>query len=163
LGVEAVWVSPFFKSPMADFGYDIADYRAVDPVFGTMADFDERSTRPIVWDQGHYRPSIESIRRSKHAWFQASRQSRSNPFANWYVWADPRDDGSPPNNWLSIFGGVAWKWDPRRSQYYLHNFLADQPDLNFHEPAVRNAVLDNVRFGWSVRRWTAAGCDHFVP
>jgi alpha-glucosidase len=153
LGVEAVWISPFFKSPMADFGYDIADYRAVDPVFGTMADFDavlEKAHRlgiKIIIDQVLSHTSIE------HAWFQASRESRDNPYANWYVWADPRDDGSPPNNWLSIFGGVAWKWEPRRSQYYLHNFLAEQPDLNFHEPAVRKAVLDNVRF------WLDRGVD----
>ena len=153
LGVEAVWISPFFKSPMADFGYDIADHRAVDPVFGTLADFDEllreahRLGIKVIIDQVLSHTSIE------HAWFQASRQSRDNPLANWYVWADARDDGSPPNNWLSIFGGVAWKWEARRSQYYLHNFLAEQPDLNFHEPAVRSAVLDNVRF------WLDRGVD----
>jgi alpha-glucosidase len=153
LGVEAVWISPFFKSPMADFGYDISDYRAVDPVFGTMADFEavlkkaHRLGIKVIIDQVLSHTSIE------HAWFQASRESRDNPFSNWYVWADPREDGSPPNNWLSIFGGVAWKWEPRRSQYYLHNFLADQPDLNFHEPAVRLAALDNVRF------WLQFGVD----
>jgi alpha-glucosidase len=153
LGVEAVWISPFFKSPMADFGYDIADYREVDPIFGTMADFEAVLEKAhglgikVIIDQVLSHTSIE------HAWFQASRQSRDNPFANWYVWADPREDGSPPNNWLSIFGGVAWKWEPRRSQYYLHNFLVDQPDLNFHEPAVRRATLDNVRF------WLKKGVD----
>lgn len=153
LGVDAVWVSPFFKSPMADFGYDIADYRAVDPVFGTIEDFDRLLAKAhglglkIMIDQVLSHTSIE------HPWFQASRQSRDNPFADWYVWADPRTDGTPPNNWLSIFGGVAWKWEPRRSQYYLHNFLSSQPDLNFHEPAVRRAALDNVRF------WLDRGVD----
>lgn len=153
LGVDAVWISPFFKSPMADFGYDIADYRAVDPVFGTLEDFDTLLTRAhalglkVMIDQVLSHTSIE------HAWFQESRSSRSNSRANWYVWADARADGSPPNNWLSIFGGVAWKWEPRRGQYYLHNFLAAQPDLNFHEPAVRRAVLDNVRF------WLDRGVD----
>jgi alpha-glucosidase len=153
LGVDAVWISPFFKSPMADFGYDIADYRAVDPVFGTLEDFDKLLARAhalglkVMIDQVLSHTSIE------HAWFLESRTSRTNSRANWYVWADARADGSPPNNWLSIFGGVAWKWEPRRGQYYLHNFLASQPDLNFHEPAVREAVLDNVRF------WLDRGVD----
>ena len=153
LGVDAIWVSPFFKSPMADYGYDIADYREVDPLFGTLADFDELLRKAhklglkVMIDQVLSHTSIE------HAWFQASRQSRNNPYSNWFVWADPREDGGPPNNWLSIFGGIAWTWEPRRSQYYLHNFLAKQPDLNFHEPAVRQASLDNVRF------WLERGVD----
>ena len=153
LGVDAIWVSPFFKSPMADYGYDIADYREVDPLFGTLADFDQllRTAHTlglkVMIDQVLSHTSIE------HPWFQASRQSRNNPYSNWYVWADPREDGGPPNNWLSIFGGIAWTWEPRRSQYYLHNFLAKQPDLNFHEPAVRQASLDNVRF------WLERGVD----
>ena len=153
LGVDAIWVSPFFKSPMADFGYDIADYRAVDPVFGTLEDFDRLIDQAhglglkVMIDQVLSHTSIE------HPWFQASRQSRDNAYANWYVWADAQADGTAPNNWLAIFGGVAWKWEPRRGQYYLHNFLSDQPDLNFHEPAVRAAVLDNVRF------WLDRGVD----
>jgi alpha-glucosidase len=153
LGVDAIWISPFFKSPMADFGYDIADYCAVDPVFGTLADFDSLLMRAhalglkVMIDQVLSHTSIE------HAWFQASRESRDNAFADWYVWADAKDDGGPPNNWLSIFGGIAWKWEPRRSQYYLHNFLADQPDLNFHVPEVRRAALDNLRF------WLERGVD----
>ena len=153
LGVDAIWVSPFFRSPMADFGYDVADYREVDPLFGTLADFDRLLEKAhalglrVMIDQVLSHTSVE------HAWFQESRQSRSNPKADWYVWADPRPDGGPPNNWLSIFGGIAWKWEPRRSQYYLHNFLADQPDLNFHEPQVRRAALDNVRF------WLERGVD----
>jgi len=153
LGVEAVWVSPFFKSPMADFGYDIADYRAVDPIFGTLADFDRLIARAhglglkVIVDQ------VPSHTSDQHAWFHESRQSRRNPKADWYVWADARSDGTPPNNWLSIFGGVAWTWEPRRGQYYLHNFLKSQPDLNFHNPEVRRATLDNMRF------WLARGVD----
>ncbi len=153
LGVEAIWISPFFKSPMADFGYDVADYRAVDPLFGTLEDFDRLLRKAhglglkIVIDQ------VLSHTSSEHAWFAESRQDRSNPRADWYVWADPRPDGGPPNNWLSIFGGIAWKWEPRRSQYYLHNFLSSQPDLNFHKPEVRRAVLENVRF------WLERGVD----
>jgi len=153
LGVEAIWVSPFFKSPMADFGYDIADYRAVDPLFGTLGDFDRLLGKAhdlglkVMIDQ------VLSHTSAEHAWFRESRQSRDNARADWYVWADARPDGGPPNNWLSIFGGVAWKWEPRRSQYYLHNFLAEQPDLNFHRPEVRRAVLDNLQF------WLERGVD----
>lgn len=153
LGVDAIWISPFFKSPMADFGYDIADYRSVDPMFGTLADFDDllaeahRLGLKLMIDQVLSHTSIE------HEWFCESRQSRDNPRADWYVWADPRPDGGPPNNWLSIFGGVAWAWEPRRAQYYLHNFLAAQPDLNFHSSAVRAAMLDNVKF------WLDRGVD----
>lgn len=153
LGVDAIWLSPFFKSPMADFGYDISDYRDVDPQFGTLEDFDRllreahaRGLRVLI-DQ------VLSHTSDQHAWFKESRADRTNAKADWYVWADPKDDGTPPNNWLSIFGGSAWKWEPRRHQYYLHNFLAEQPDLNFHNRAVRAAVLDNVRF------WLERGVD----
>ncbi len=138
---------------MADFGYDIADYRAVDPIFGTLADFDRLIARAhglglkVIVDQ------VPSHTSDQHAWFHESRQSRRNPKADWYVWADARPDGTPPNNWLSIFGGVAWTWEPRRGQYYLHNFLKSQPDLNFHNPDVRRAALDNMRF------WLARGVD----
>lgn len=153
LGVDAIWISPFFKSPMADFGYDIADYRDVDPLFGTLADFDRLLARAhglglkVMIDQVLSHTSLE------HAWFRESRESRDNAKADWYVWADARDDGSPPNNWLSLFGGSAWQWEPRRGQYYLHNFLAAQPDLNFHNPQVREAILDSVRF------WLDKGVD----
>ena len=153
LGVDAIWISPFFKSPMADFGYDIADYRDVDPLFGTLADCERLLAKAhalgirVVIDQVLSHTSIE------HEWFRESRQSRDNPKADWYVWADARPDGTPPNNWLSLFGGVAWQWEPRRGQYFLHNFLASQPDLNFHNPAVRAATLDNVRF------WLDKGVD----
>ncbi|MGA0586505.1 alpha-glucosidase [Dyella sp. KRB-257] len=155
LGVDAIWISPFFKSPMADFGYDIVDFRDVDPVFGTLADFDALLRKAhalglkVLIDQVPSHTSIE------HPWFQESRQGRDNPRADWYVWADPREDGTPPNNWLSIFGGPAWQWEPRRGQYYLHNFLAAQPDLNFHHPEVPDAALDHLRF------WLDRGVDGF--
>ena len=153
LGVDAIWISPFFKSPMADFGYDIADYRDVDPLFGTLDDFDRLLAKAhslgikVMIDQVLSHCSVE------HEWFRQSRESRDNPRADWYVWADARPDGSPPNNWMSLFGGVAWRWEPRRGQYYLHNFLASQPDLNFHDPDVRKATLDNVEF------WLRKGVD----
>ena len=155
LGVDAIWISPFFKSPMADFGYDIADYRQVDPLFGGMADFDQlldkahRLGLKVMIDQVLSHTSIA------HDWFRESRENTSNAKADWYVWADAKADGTPPNNWLSIFGGVAWRWEPRRGQYYLHNFLSAQADLNFHNPAVRAATLENLRF------WMEKGVDAF--
>ena len=155
LGVDAIWISPFFKSPMADFGYDIADYREVDPLFGNMADFERLLAKAhelglkVMIDQVLSHTSVE------HAWFRESRENRTNAKSDWYVWADARDDGMPPNNWLSIFGGVAWQWEPRRGQYFLHNFLASQPDLNFHNPQVRAATLDNLKF------WLDKGVDAF--
>lgn len=155
LNVDAIWISPFFKSPMKDFGYDISDYRAIDPLFGTMADFDELIDKAhglgikVIIDQ------VLSHTSDQHAWFSESRQSRDNAKQDWYVWADPNPDGTAPNNWLAIFGGCAWEWEPRRQQYYLHNFLTSQPDLNFHNPDVRQAVLDNVKF------WLDKGVDGF--
>lgn len=155
LGVDAIWVSPFFKSPMKDFGYDISDYRDIDPLFGTLADFDELIDKAhalgikVIIDQ------VLSHTSDQHAWFLESRESRDNPKADWYVWADPSPDGTPPNNWLSIFGGSAWEWEPRRGQYYLHNFLKSQPDVNFHCDAVRQQVLDEVEF------WLKRGIDGF--
>jgi len=153
LGVDAIWIAPFFTSPMADFGYDVADYRNVDPLFGTLEDFDRLLDKAHALGLKVMIDQVLSHTSNEHAWFKASRASRDNDKANWYVWADAKPDGSPPNNWLSIFGGVAWQWEPRRQQYYLHNFLASQPDLNFHEPQVREAVLDNVRF------WLDRGVD----
>ncbi|MCV0394827.1 MAG: alpha-glucosidase family protein [Rhizobiaceae bacterium] len=155
LGVDAVWLSPFFKSPMADMGYDVSDYRAVDPLFGTLADFDalldeaHRLGLKIIIDQ------VLSHCSDRHEWFIESRSSRDNPKADWFVWADPKPDGTAPNNWLSVFGGPAWEWDSVRWQYYLHNFLASQPDLNFHNEAVQDATIDNVRF------WLERGVDGF--
>ena len=122
LGVDAVWISPFCRSPQKDYGYDVADYCAVDPLFGTLEDFDallaeaHRLGLKVMMD---FVPSHTS---DQHPWFQESRQSRDNPKADWYVWADPRRDGTPPSNWLSVFGGSAWEWEPRRSQYYPAQF-----------------------------------------
>jgi alpha-glucosidase len=153
--VDAIWISPFFTSPMRDFGYDVSDYRDVDPLFGTLEDFDR------LVDEAHglgLRVMIDLVlshSSDQHPWFQESRSSRDNPRADWYVWADAKADGTPPNNWLSIFGGSAWEWDPGRQQYYLHNFLTSQPDLNFHEPAVQDALLDVTRF------WLDRGVDGF--
>ncbi|MBY6084356.1 alpha-glucosidase [Ruegeria arenilitoris] len=155
LGVDAIWISPFFKSPMKDFGYDVSDYRAIDPMFGTMEDFQ------TLLDRAHglgLRVMIDLVlshTSDQHPWFVESRSNRENPKADWYVWADPKPDGTPPNNWLSIFGGSAWQWDTRRQQYYLHNFLTSQPDLNFHNPDVQDALLDVARF------WLDMGVDGF--
>ncbi|NUZ12734.1 alpha-glucosidase [Pseudoalteromonas sp. McH1-7] len=155
LGVDAVWVSPFFKSPMKDFGYDISDYRDVDPMFGAIEDFDELINQAHERDIKIIIDQVLSHTSNQHPWFIESRENKINDKADWYVWADAKPDGSPPNNWLSIFGGVAWQWEPRRCQYYLHNFLTEQPDLNFHNPDVRKAVLDNVEF------WLKKGVDGF--
>ncbi len=146
LGVDAIWISPFFTSPMKDFGYDVSNYRDIDPIFGTMEDFDRLVEKAhslgirIIIDQ------VISHSSDQHPWFLESRQSKTNAKSDWYVWADPKPDGSPPNNWLSIFGGSAWYWEPRRKQYYLHNFLSSQPDLNFHNEEVQSAVLEEMRF-----------------
>ena len=153
LGVDAIWIAPFFRSPMADFGYDIADYRDVDPLFGTLDDFDRLLAKAHSLGLKVMIDQVLSHTSDQHAWFKASRENQDNAKADWYVWADAKPDGSAPNNWLSIFGGSAWKWEPRRGQYYLHNFLSSQPDLNFHHPDVRAAVLDNVRF------WLDKGVD----
>ncbi|MEZ2130478.1 MULTISPECIES: alpha-glucosidase family protein [unclassified Sinorhizobium] len=155
LGVDAIWLSPFFKSPMADMGYDVSDYCDVDPIFGTLDDFDEmlaeahRLGLKVIIDQ------VISHTSDRHPWFVESRTSRTNPKADWYVWANPKPDGTAPNNWLSIFGGPGWEWDGVRRQYYQHNFLTSQPDLNFHNPDVQDAVLDTVRF------WLDRGVDGF--
>jgi len=153
LGVDAIWIAPFFRSPMADFGYDIADYRAVDPLFGTIEDFDRLLAKAHALGLKVMIDQVLSHTSDQHAWFKESRSSRDNPKADWYVWADAREDGTPPNNWLSLFGGVAWQWEPRRGQYYLHNFLTSQPDLNFHNVQVQQATLDNVKF------WLDKGVD----
>jgi len=155
LGVDAIWLSPFFTSPMRDFGYDVADYCDVDPVFGTLSDFDELVERvhslglKLIIDQ------VYSHSSDQHPWFKESRSSCDNPRADWYVWADAKPDGSPPNNWQSVFSGPAWTWDARRGQYYLHNFLPGQPDLNVHNPTVQDALLDVARF------WLDRGVDGF--
>jgi len=155
LGIDAIWLSPFYPSPMADFGYDVADYTDVDPLFGDLADFDAlvaaahaRGLKIIV----DYVPSHTSDR---HAWFRASRSSRDNPYHDWYVWRDPQPDGSPPNNWAATFGGSAWEWDATTGQFYLHSYLPEQADLNWRNPAVRGAMFDVLRF------WLDRGVDGF--
>jgi len=155
LGADAVWLSPVFKSPMKDFGYDVSDYRDIDPLFGTLDDFRELVRHAHSLGLKVMIDQVLSHTSDQHPWFTESRASRDNPRADWYVWADARDDGTPPNNWLSIFGGSAWQWDTRRLQYYLHNFLVSQPDLNFHHPQVRAAILDDVRF------WLELGVDGY--
>lgn len=155
LGVDAVWLSPFFTSPMKDFGYDVADYCDVDPMFGTLDDFKHLVARAhelglrVIIDQ------VLSHTSDQHPWFKESRQNRDNPKADWYVWANAKNDGSPPNNWMSVFVGSAWQWDSKREQYYFHNFLTSQPDLNLHHPQVRAALFDAARF------WLDIGVDGF--
>ncbi|WP_434802927.1 alpha-amylase family glycosyl hydrolase [Paracoccus albus] len=155
LGVDAIWISPFFTSPMKDFGYDVSDYRGIDPIFGRMEDFEEIVARAHQFGIKVMIDLVLSHTSDQHPWFQESKTSRDNPKADWYVWADPKLDGTPPTNWLSIFGGSAWQWNPAREQYYLHNFLREQPDLNFHNPDVQGALLDVVQF------WMGKGVDGF--
>lgn len=155
LGVDAIWICPFYKSPMQDFGYDVSDYRAVDPTFGTLNDFD------LLVDETHARglkiliDLVIGHTSEQHAWFRESRRDRTNPQADWYVWADPNPDGTPPNNWLSVFGGPAWTWEPRRGQYYLHHFLPCQPHLDLHNPEVQAQMLEVAEF------WLRRGVDGF--
>src|SRR3954462_3829315 len=155
LGVDAIWLSPFFRSPMADFGYDVSDYCDVDPLFGTLADFDAlvgeahaRGMKVLIdWVPNHSS--------DQHRWFVESRSSRDNPKRDWYIWRDPAADGRAPNNWLSEFGGSAWQFDETTGQYYYHAFLAQQPDLNWRNPDVRAAIYDVMRF------WLEKGVDGF--
>jgi len=155
LGVDAIWLSPVFTSPMKDMGYDVSDYTDIDPLFGTLADFDALLAAAhglglkVIIDQ------VVSHCSDQHPYFDESRQSRDNEKADWFVWADAKLDGSPPNNWLSIFGGPAWTWDTRRKQYYMHNFLSSQPDWNFHNPDVQDYLLSTMRF------WLERGVDGF--
>lgn len=155
LGVCGLWISPFFTSPMKDFGYDVSDYCDVDPIFGTLDDFDHlievahgEGLRVII-DQ------VMSHTSDEHTWFRESRGNRENPKADWYVWQNARPDGSPPNNWQAVFGGPAWTWDARRQQYYMHNFLPSQPQLNLHNREVQDALLAASRF------WLDRGVDGF--
>ncbi len=155
LGVDAIWISPFFTSPMKDFGYDVSDYYSVDPMFGTIADFKALTEKAHALGIKVMIDQVISHSSDQHVWFTESRANKTNPKADWYVWADAKPDGTPPNNWLSIFGGSAWEWDTRRQQYYMHNFLKSQPDLNFHNPEVRQALLDILEF------WLKLGVDGF--
>jgi alpha-glucosidase len=156
LGVEAIWISPFFKSPMLDFGYDVSDFRRIDEIFGTMEDFEE------LLDQAHDRglkiiiDLVLSHTSDQHEWFRESCKGKNtNKFDDWYVWADPKPDGSAPNNWQSVFGGPAWSFNAKRGQYYLHNFLKEQPDLNYHNPDVQEEALNTAKF------WLDKGVDGF--
>ena len=155
LGVDAIWLCPFFTSPQKDFGYDVADHTAVDPVFGTLEDFDRLIEKARAFGIKVLIDQVWSHTSDRHAWFLESRASRCNAKADWFVWADPSPDGTPPNNWLSVFGGPAWTWEPRRRQYYLHHFLSEQPTLNLHNPAVMDAVLAVGEF------WLQRGVDGF--
>ncbi len=155
LGADAIWISPFFTSPMLDFGYDVSDYRDVDPMFGTLDDFRALISRAKELGLKILIDLVLSHTSDQHPWFTESRAGKTNDKSDWYVWADAKPDGTPPNNWLSIFGGPAWEWDGQRMQYYLHNFLKEQPDLNLHEPAVQDELLDVARF------WLDLGVDGF--
>ena len=155
LGVDAIWLCPFFTSPQKDFGYDVADHTSVDPSFGTLDDFDALLDRAHALGLKVLIDQVWSHTSDRHAWFLESRTSRTNPKTDWYVWADPASDGTPPNNWLSVFGGSAWTWEPRRRQYYLHHFLNHQPALNLHNPAVMDAALASGEF------WLQRGVDGF--
>jgi alpha-glucosidase len=155
LGIDALWISPIYPSPMADFGYDISDHTAIDPRFGSLADFDamideaHRLGLRVILD---YVPNHTSDR---HPWFLASRTARDDPHRDWYIWRDPAPDGGPPNNWRSVFGGSAWTWDATTRQYYYHAYLREQPDLNWRHPEVQRAMLDVLRF------WLERGVDGF--
>lgn len=155
LGVDAIWLSPFFTSPDKDMGYDVSDYTSVNPLFGSIEDFDALMTKAhdlglkVIIDQ------VLSHTSDQHEWFKESRKDKTNPKADWYVWADPQKDGTAPTNWPSVFGGSAWMFDARRRQYYLHNFLVEQPDLNFHNPEVVDALIETMRF------WLERGVDGF--
>jgi alpha-glucosidase len=155
LGAEAVWISPFYASPMLDFGYDVSNYRDVDPMFGTLDDFRAVMAKSKKLGLKVIIDLVLSHTSDQHPWFKESRKSKDGPYADYYVWADPKPDGTPPNNWLSLFGGCGWEWEARRKQYFFHNFLKQQPDLNFHCPAVQDELLDVARF------WLGLGVDGF--
>jgi alpha-glucosidase len=155
LGVQALWISPIFPSPMADFGYDISDYTGIHPLFGSQDDFDELLYQVHHQGMKLILDLVPNHSSDQHPWFLESRSSRDNPKRDWYLWADAKPDGSPPNNWLSMFGGGAWEWDERTQQYYYHGFLKEQPDLNWRHPAVQEAMLQVMRY------WFQKGVDGF--
>ena len=155
LGIDAIWLSPIFPSPMADFGYDVADYAGIDPLFGALEDFDRLLTAAHQRGLKLMLDFVPNHSSDRHPWFIESRSSRDSSRRDWYIWRDPAPDGGPPNNWISDFGGSAWEWDEATGQYYLHAFLKEQPDLNWRNPEVRAAMLDVVRF------WFDRGVDGF--
>lgn len=155
MGIETVWISPFFSSPMKDFGYDISDYCGIDPLFGSMDDFDALLSELHANGLRLILDLVPNHTSDQHPWFAESRLSRLSPRRDWYIWRDPDADGGPPNNWLSEFGGSAWTYDPATGQYYHHAFLTEQPDLNWRNPDVRAAIHDVMRF------WLRKGVDGF--
>ena len=155
LGIDAIWISPIYPSPMADFGYDVSDYCNIDPLFGSLDDFDELVTSAHAYGIKVILDFVPNHTSDRHPWFLESRSSRTNPKRDWYIWRDGKVDRSPPNNWLSQFGGSAWTFDAPTGQYYLHSFLREQPDLNWRNPAVRAAMYDVLRF------WLERGVDGF--
>jgi oligo-1,6-glucosidase/alpha-glucosidase len=155
LGVDAIWLSPIFPSPMADFGYDVADYCDVEPLFGDLAAFDSLLAAAHARGLKLILDFVPNHSSDLHPWFAESRASRDNPKRDWYIWRDARPDGSPPNNWTSDFGGSSWEWDAGSGQYYLHAFLKEQPDLNWRNPEVRAAMMEVLRF------WLERGVDGF--
>jgi alpha-glucosidase len=155
LGVDAIWISPIYPSPMADFGYDVTDYRGIDPMFGTLADFDRLLAETHARGLKLLLDFVPNHTSDRHPWFLESRSSRHNPKRDWYLWRDPAPDGGPPNNWLANFGGSGWAFDATTGQYYYHAFLAEQPDLNWRNPDVRQAMFAALRF------WLDRGVDGF--
>ena len=155
LGIDAVWLSPIYPSPMKDFGYDVADYTAIHPRFGTMEDFDRLVRETHAHDIKLILDFVPNHSSDQHPWFIESRSSRDNPKRDWYIWHDPAPGGGPPNNWLSNFGGGAWEYDPKTAQYYYHAFLREQPDLNWRNPQLVEAMLNVLRF------WLERGVDGF--
>jgi oligo-1,6-glucosidase/alpha-glucosidase len=155
LGVDAIWLSPVFPSPMADFGYDIADYCDIEPMFGDLNGFDRLLASVHARGLKLILDFVPNHSSDQHPWFIASRSSRHDPKRDWYIWRDPAPDGGPPNNWISDFGGSAWQWDEATGQYYLHAFLKEQPDLNWRNPALRTAMMNVLRF------WMDRGVDGF--
>ena len=155
LGITAIWISPIYPSPMADFGYDISDYTGIHPLFGNMRDFDDLLKEIHSRDMKLILDLVPNHSSNQHPWFLESRSSRDNPKRDWYIWKDARADGSPPNNWLSVFGGTAWEWDENTNQFYYHAFLKEQPDLNWRNPEVQKAMMDVMKF------WLDKGVDGF--
>jgi alpha-glucosidase len=155
LGIRAIWISPIYPSPMADFGYDVSDYTGIHSLFGSMEDFDELLKEIHQRDMKLILDLVPNHSSDQHPWFLESRSSKDNPKRNWYIWKDPGPDGGPPNNWLSVFGGPGWEYDEKTEQYYYHAFLREQPDLNWRNPEVQQAMLDVMRF------WLEKGVDGF--
>lgn len=148
LGARAVWLSPIYPSPLADLGYDVTDYQNIEPKFGTLDDFDEMVSEAHRRDLKIILDWVPNHTSNEHPWFLDSRSNRESAKRNWYLWHDGKPDGSPPNNWISVFGGSVWQWDATTAQFYFHTFLAKQPDLNWRNPDVRAACSTRCDSGW---------------